>query len=74
MEETKTVESNINLNFEPVSQPTLFNQMKPYLCPVCCGKSIVSAGFYNFPGNCGSITSTCAETCRACNGKGIIIA
>ena len=74
MEETKTVESNINLGFEPFSQQAQLNQMKPYLCPVCNGKGIVPAGFYNWPGNCGGVTSTCAETCKACSGKGIIIA
>jgi len=65
--EMLNIENTIKKQFQ-------FNQMKPYLCPVCCGKGIVPAGFYNFPSNCGSITSTWAETCRACNGKGIIIA
>lgn len=74
MNQSETAKSNINLDIKPFSEPVLFNQMKPYCCPVCGGKGIVPSGFYSFPGNFGGVTNTCAETCRACNGKGIIIA
>lgn len=65
-----------NGNFFVYITPEGLNNDKkliPYCCPVCGGKTIVSAGFYNWPGNCGGVTSTCAETCRACGGKGYIL-
>ena len=44
-------------------------------CPVCNGNGLVSGGFYNHPGDCGSWTSSdSAETCRTCGGQGIIVA
>lgn len=48
--------------------------IKLYICPVCQGKTIVPAGFYNWPsGYGGSVTSTCAEPCSACSGNGYIL-
>ena len=42
-------------------------------CPICGGKGMVAAGFYN-PSPFGtSSTSATAESCRACNGKGILL-
>ena len=42
-------------------------------CPICGGKGMVAAGFYN-PSPFGtSSTSATAESCPACNGKGILL-
>ena len=47
-------------------------------CPVCLGNGLITNGFYGTTnlgkGDLGWVsTSTEAETCRACNGKGYII-
>lgn len=45
--------------------------MKYQLCPVCLGRGNVPVGFYN-PYQ--SVTSTTVpETCKTCEGKGIIL-
>lgn len=45
-------------------------------CPVCEGKGIVPPGFYNLnvPFTTNTITTTAksAETCRTCQGSGVI--
>jgi len=41
-------------------------------CPICEGKGIVAGGFYNHTGETW-VSDRTAETCRQCNGKGIII-
>lgn len=42
-------------------------------CPVCEGKGHVPAGFYESVGTyIWSSTSTNAEMCRSCEGKGIV--
>lgn len=46
-------------------------QLKPHICPVCNGKTTVPNGFYNTLG-ASSSTNSEPETCRSCNGKGII--
>jgi len=35
-------------------------------CPVCEGRGVLPAGFYDGP------TSTSLETCRMCKGSGVI--
>ena len=47
---------------------------KPYMCPVCCGNGLVPNGFYNTVSGLGSTTSITPETCRSCNGTGVIFA
>lgn len=45
--------------------------MGVYKCPVCEGRGHVPAGFYHTyqpP----TVVNTCPETCRSCNGKGVI--
>ena len=44
-------------------------QTQPYACPVCNGKQKVPAGFYELSG---TISRIHEETCRACNGTGIV--
>jgi len=41
----------------------------PYRCPICGGAGVVPAGFYSM-----GIVSTLfvPETCRSCNGTGIV--
>lgn len=41
----------------------------PHKCPVCGGRGWVPPGFY---APSGSITNTSSETCRSCDGKGVI--
>lgn len=43
-----------------------------YKCPVCDGKGVVPSGFYNVCGQNWYSFNTKPETCRSCNGKGII--
>lgn len=49
---------------------TYSRNTQPYRCPVCLGRGFVEPGFY-FLGGC-STTSASNETCRSCNGSGII--
>ena len=44
---------------------------KPYKCPVCCGKGIVSNSFYGSVENWSTI-SLDPEMCRTCSGGGIV--
>ena len=46
------------------------SRRSPYCCPVCSGRGIVPSGFYTFKS--GGILTTNPETCRTCNGAGII--
>lgn len=43
--------------------------MKPYACPVCGGRGVVPPGFYTLPGSTSSFSS---ETCRSCQGTGVL--
>ena len=45
--------------------------MKPYKCPICDGKGIVSGGFYKSVNEYCSTTNM-TETCQQCGGGGII--
>jgi hypothetical protein len=47
------------------------SSQRPFKCPVCEGRGIVPGGFYNSLGNTW-FADTISETCRSCNGKGII--
>jgi len=46
--------------------------MNPHVCPVCSGRGFVPQSFYlgNGPGS--SSTGTGTETCRTCNGTGVV--
>lgn len=44
--------------------------MAVYVCPVCKGKGLVSADFYNING--GPIINTKPVVCRTCNGTGVL--
>ena len=46
--------------------------MKPFNCPVCGGKGIVPNGFYSIHPELYSTTQANGETCRSCNGSGIV--
>ena len=61
--ETKFLNSLKDWNAKP--------QRRPYLCPVCQGHGSVPAGFYGLPG-CTSTASTTPDTCRACDGTGVL--
>lgn len=45
--------------------------MSVHKCPVCERRGQVPAGFY-FNNSAATVLNTCPETCRSCNGKGII--
>lgn len=45
--------------------------MTPYKCPICKGHGIVPGGFYLSTTQY-SYTNCSSETCRACNGTGIV--
>lgn len=44
---------------------------RPHRCPICGGCGTVPNGFYS---QLGQATSTARETCKACGGRGIVIA
>jgi DnaJ-class molecular chaperone len=45
---------------------------QPYCCPVCMGNGLVPNGFYNKTGNTWTSTSASPETCRSCQGTGVV--
>lgn len=46
--------------------------MEPHRCPVCSGKGIVPNGFYLTDNDWASTTDASPETCRSCNGTGVV--
>lgn len=44
---------------------------QPFRCPVCNGKGLVPNGFYSFEPSRSSVYVS-AETCRTCQGTGIL--
>jgi hypothetical protein len=42
-------------------------------CPVCGGNGLVTNGFYNQTSGYWSTSSISPETCRTCNGTGVIL-
>ena len=44
----------------------------PHRCPICGGNGLVDNGFYNQTSGSWSSTGTIPETCRTCNGEGIV--
>ena len=45
---------------------------EPHRCPVCLGKGIVPAGFYLSATDAITVGSTAPETCKSCQGSGIV--
>jgi DnaJ-class molecular chaperone len=45
---------------------------QPHKCPICQGVGVVPNGFYNQYSAQWSSSSATPETCRTCNGTGII--
>lgn len=56
----------------PPKPPIRIEQARWQKCPVCLGKTTVPAGFYAPAGYEKFVTSLCPETCRSCDGKGIV--
>lgn len=50
----------------------ILNTKKPFTCLVCIGRGFVSGGFYSSTGNSWVTTTTAPETCRSCNGTGVV--
>lgn len=47
-------------------------QKRPFVCPICGGRGFVVSGFYSSIGNTWVTTSTIPETCRSCQGTGVV--
>ncbi len=47
-------------------------RLAPHRCPVCNGNGLVSNGFYMQTSGHWSTSSITHETCRSCNGTGIV--
>lgn len=61
-----------NAGFYPSMQIMLYQySIQPYKCPVCEGRGLVPQGFYNLHLT-GISGSTAPETCKTCNGQGIL--
>lgn len=46
-------------------------ERRPWRCPICEGRGTVPLDFYT---QCGASTGTKREQCRACYGRGVVIA
>lgn len=44
----------------------------PHQCPICFGKGQVIEGFYNSTGETFTVSNIKFESCRSCDGKGIV--
>ncbi len=54
------------------SSSLLAPKNQPYTCPICGGNGLVQNEFYNQTGGCWSTATLSLETCRTCNGRGIV--
>lgn len=45
----------------------------PHKCPVCGGNGLVPNGFYEQTSGCWSAIDAIPETCRTCNGSGMVV-
>ena len=53
--------------------PLSDNERKPHICPVCGGKGLVPHDYYRVERNWDSTTTNIIpETCRTCEGTGIV--
>jgi len=59
-------------SFPDAMTSQIFHQKIPYCCPVCGGNGLVPHGFYNQTGGQWITSSFSPETCRSCNGTGIV--
>jgi len=46
--------------------------LTPHCCPVCRGNGIVPNGFYNQTSGYWTTNSTAPDTCRSCQGTGVV--
>ena len=62
------------MNPENLSQdkPWPWREEKPHVCPVCKGRGIVPADFYESRHQFGTIAAPRNVPCRTCNGMGIV--
>ena len=54
--------------------PSSATAEEPHRCPVCGGNGLVPNGFYDQTSGQWTSCSTLPETCRSCNGTGVIFA
>lgn len=44
----------------------------PHRCPICDGRGVVAAAFYDVRALTFTTTALSSEPCRACNGTGLV--
>lgn len=68
----KHIMKNIDKIYDDVEKEEPIIRHHPHICPVCNGRGFVMAGFYS--SFTGEFTTSAIEqeTCRTCNGSGII--
>lgn len=52
-------------------QPVVISEL-PYRCPICSGNGLVPQGFYSQVSGQWSSSTIEFETCRSCDGAGIV--
>ena len=63
--------SSTSTNDYPLTKVLDPNGRVPYKCPVCEGRGNLPVGFY-VPYSNGSSTTAAIESCRSCQGQGVI--
>lgn len=63
-----------NGNFFLYTDWGVHKNLTPHRCPVCGGNGLVPRGFYSTVTGQSSTTDATPEICRACQGKGYILA
>jgi len=63
-----------NQEYEVIYGCNTHCERRPHICPVCGGKGLVPAGFYNIEYDSYTYTTDVPqpETCRSCGGTGIV--
>ena len=69
MDENK---NNENAQSQPVNIADVRGSLSPFVCPICGGNGQVQNGFYRQIGGQWLSSDCTPETCRSCNGTGIV--
>lgn len=68
----KEVVRELETNWQKIKNQDVNKSLVPHRCPICYGNGLVSGSFYTSIHGCGGISSNVTETCRQCDGKGIL--